>query len=84
MKTLFSVAILTAASLIGMNPAAATEATVNARPVGAAPVPELATMHVPKKYSRSAAIAKARAKYPGYTLSHVRELTNVWVVVLKK
>ena len=84
MKTLFSVAILTAASLIGMNPAAATEAAVMATPAVVAPVPELATMHVPKKYSRSAAIAKAQAKYPGYTLSHVRELTNVWVVVLKK
>ena len=84
MKTLFSVAILTAASLIGINPAAATEAAVMARPAVSAPVPELATMHVPKKYSRSAAIAQAQAKYPGYTLSHVRELTNVWVVVLKK
>ena len=84
MKTLLSVAILTAASLIGMNPAAATEATAITSPAVAAPVPELATMHVPKKYSKSAAIAKAQAKYPGYTLSHVRELTNVWVVVLKK
>jgi hypothetical protein len=84
MKTLFSLAILTAASLIGMNPVAAAEGIAIANPAVAAPVPELATIHVPKKYSRSAAITKAQAKYPGYTLSHVRELTNVWVVVLKK
>ncbi|MGI9469571.1 MAG: hypothetical protein ACR2OA_20785 [Rubripirellula sp.] len=84
MNNVFQAGILVAASLVGMNPVAAAEGIAIANPAVAAPVPELATMHVPKKYSRSAAIAKAQAKYPGYTLSHVRELQNVWVVVLKK
>lgn len=84
MKNVLSVGLIVAASLISLNPVAATEVTAKAGPVVAAPIPELATMHVPKTYSRSAAIAKAQAKYPGYTLSHVRELQNVWVVVLKK
>jgi len=84
MKNVLAAVVLAVASLIGMNLTAGTDATVISDPAFTVSIPELATMHVPKKYSRSAAIARAQAKYPGYKLSHVRELQNVWVVVLKK
>ena len=84
MQNVLSVGLIIAASLISLNPVAATEVTAKATPTVSAPVPDLVSMHVPKKYSRSEAIAKAQAKYPGYTLSKVRELQNVWVVILKK
>lgn len=49
-----------------------------------APIPGLVSVHCPKsRYSQSAAIAHAQGKYPGYRLHLVRDLTNVWVVVLK-
>ena len=58
MKNVLAAVVLAVASLIGMNLTAGTDATVIPDPAFTVSIPELATMHVPKKYSRSAAIAR--------------------------
>ena len=84
MKPVLTAALFVFASLAGLNPAAVAEESSLNSPTIVAPIPDIKSMHVPKKYSKSEAIAKAMAKYPGYKLTEVRELQNVWVVLLKK
>ena len=73
------------AFVLSVSLAVSGEATANEVQASiTAPIPGLVSVHCPKsKYSQAAAIAHAQSKYPGYRLHLVRDLSNVWVVILK-
>lgn len=80
---MFRKLFLALAVLLGLASTGKTQASL-ADTLISAPVPGLVSVHCPKsKYSQAAAIAHAQSKYPGYSFQSVRELTNVWVVILK-